>query len=216
MAALGGALIAVVERPVVARLTRRVAAERRGLFGSLRPGPTRTVLELLALDYTLFVWHVLTHRVPPLWRFHAAHHLDRDLTASTGLRFHLGELLLAIPWRLLQIRIIGVGHSTLELWQALTVMSILFHHSNVKLPRRLEEALSWVIVTPGLHTIHHSTRPTERDSNWSSGLSLWDRLHGTLRTESCGEVVVGLVDQQAEGDDNLFKSLLSPFSNAAL
>ncbi len=136
---------------------------------------------MVALDYTLYLWHVAVHRSPALWRFHAVHHMDLDLDASTAIRFHFGELIASVPWRAAQVVVIGVGPRTLSLWQSLTLISVLFHHSNVRLPLSIERVLSNVLVTPRMHGIHHSSEPSEMNTNWSSGLSLWDRLHGTLQ-----------------------------------
>jgi sterol desaturase/sphingolipid hydroxylase (fatty acid hydroxylase superfamily) len=126
---------------------------------------------------------VLTHRVPFLWRFHKVHHVDRDLDASTALRFHFAEMILSVPYRALQVLAIGVSPAALRFWQQATLVEILFHHSNVRLPRRFERWLSKLVVTPSLHGIHHSTVPDEVNSNWSSGLTVWDWLHGTLRSD---------------------------------
>jgi sterol desaturase/sphingolipid hydroxylase (fatty acid hydroxylase superfamily) len=139
-------------------------------------------LAVAGMDYTLYLWHVLTHRLPFLWRFHAVHHSDRDLSASTALRFHFGEMLLSVPWRAAQVALIGVAPQALAVWRTALLGSILFHHSNLRLPRRLERRLGWLVMTPRLHGIHHSAARAEADTNWSSGLTLWDRLHGTLRT----------------------------------
>jgi sterol desaturase/sphingolipid hydroxylase (fatty acid hydroxylase superfamily) len=121
--------------------------------------------------------------VPFLWRFHVAHHADLDLSATTALRFHFGELALSVPWRALQVLAIGVNARELKLWQQATILSILFHHSNLRLPGALERAIAMLMMTPRLHGIHHSARQDETDSNWSSGSTLWDRLHGTLKTD---------------------------------
>jgi sterol desaturase/sphingolipid hydroxylase (fatty acid hydroxylase superfamily) len=140
-------------------------------------------LAFLLLDYTLWVWHVLTHRWPPLWSYHAVHHADLDLDASTGIRFHPVEMLASVPWRLAQVVLIGAGPRALGRWQSALFLSVLFHHSNLRLPLRLERALAHVFVTPRQHGIHHSVLRDEMDSNWSSLLNVWDRLHGTLRLD---------------------------------
>ena len=184
MAALAAMTVNVAERPFVEPLAHVVERRRWGLVkrASL-PRWLETIAALLLLDYTLYIWHVLVHRVPVLWRFHAVHHVDLDLDASTALRFHAGELAISVPWRALQIGIIGVSPDTLRLWQHLVLIEILFHHSNLRLPRRVEQALARLVVTPGLHGIHHANREEIRNVNWSSGLTLWDWLHGTLRTD---------------------------------
>ena len=105
------------------------------------------------------------------------------MDASTALRFHFGELLLSVPWRALQIVTIGVCPFALSLWQTGLLMEIMFHHSNVELSPALERRLSRFIVTPRLHGIHHSIVEDEVNSNWSSGLTIWDWLHRTLRSD---------------------------------
>jgi sterol desaturase/sphingolipid hydroxylase (fatty acid hydroxylase superfamily) len=172
--------VGLVETPLVSPLSRRVQQQRLGLLPRLGlPSWAEQALGVALMDYTLYLWHVLTHRVPLLWRFHRVHHADLKLEATTALRFHFGELLLSVPWRAAQVRLLGVGPRTLALWQTALTVSILFHHSNLRLPKRLERQLSRLVVTPRLHGIHHSVREEERNANWSSGLMLWDWLHGT-------------------------------------
>ena len=182
IAAAGAGALMLIERPAILRLTNFVAAHRCGLLRLLRlPRWLEIALAVALLDYTLYVWHYLTHRVPALWRFHVVHHMDLDLDASTALRFHFGELALSVPWRAAQVLFIGVSPSAYSIWQALVFQSILFHHSNVELPIRVERWLNRFVVTPRMHGIHHSIIEEETNSNWSSGLTVWDRLHGTLK-----------------------------------
>jgi len=182
LAGISAATLHLVERPLVDRLSRRVARSRWGILPRLGLPP---VLERIAapilMDYTLYLWHVLTHRVPALWRLHRIHHMDLDLDSSTALRFHAAEMALSVPWRMAQVAMIGVRPDQLAAWRRLTLLAILFHHSNLRLPIRAERWLSRLIVTPRMHGIHHSIVPEETGSNWSSGLAIWDRLHGTLR-----------------------------------
>ncbi len=117
--------------------------------------------------------------VPPLWRVHAAHHADLDLDASTALRFHIGEMLASMPFRVVQIVVLGIDRATLRTWEAAVFVAILFHHSNVALPRRLDAALAHVVITPRLHGIHHAIRPNRLDRNFGTLLAIWDRIHGT-------------------------------------
>ena len=161
------------------------------------------------MDYTLYWWHVLLHRVPALWRLHEPHHADRDLDASTALRFHVAEFLASVPWRCAQVVLIGVDARTLALWQRLTLLEVLFHHSNVRLPRDIERRLSTLVVTPRLHGLHHSIVRDERDSNYSSGLAVWDRLHGTADLNFQRSVIIGLPDHG--GTESLPETLALPF-----
>jgi sterol desaturase/sphingolipid hydroxylase (fatty acid hydroxylase superfamily) len=214
IAGLAAATVQLLEQPVVRPLARVADARGWGLLGRRGlPGPARTVLALLALDYTLYAWHVLVHRVPALWRFHAVHHADLDLDASTAVRFHFGELALSVPWRAAQVVVIGVDPRTLALWQTLTLMSVLFHHSNARLPETLEAALGRLLVTPRMHGIHHSRESEQMNANWSSGLSLWDRLHGTLRLDvPQDEIEIGVDGYDSPVEVRLAEMVRTPFA----
>jgi sterol desaturase/sphingolipid hydroxylase (fatty acid hydroxylase superfamily) len=176
----------------------------------------RQALTLLLLDYTLYAWHVLLHRVPLLWKAHQVHHADFDLDVSTAARFHAAELLMSVLWRLAQIVLIGVPRTTLRLWGTLTLASVMFHHSNPLLPAGFERWLRLAIVTPRMHGIHHSMRRDERDSNFSSGLALWDALHGTGRHDVPQDAItIGLADHREEAQVTLSASLREPFQRTS-
>jgi sterol desaturase/sphingolipid hydroxylase (fatty acid hydroxylase superfamily) len=186
MVGAGAALVvSMIETPVVQPLSRMVERRRLGLAPRLGlPLAAEGVASLLLLDYTLYLWHVLLHRVPTLWRWHAVHHADPDLDVSTALRFHAVEMLWSLPWRCAQVLLIGVPLKTLAWWARLTAAEVMFHHANLRLPERLERALGCWIVTPRQHGIHHANIAACQRTNLSSGLALWDRLHGT----ACREV----------------------------
>jgi sterol desaturase/sphingolipid hydroxylase (fatty acid hydroxylase superfamily) len=213
VAGLGVTVIAFVESPVGFWLSRVTDLRGWGLLHALAlPSWLRVALSVLLLDYTLYIWHVLTHKVPFLWRFHLVHHVDLDLDASTALRFHFGELALAVPWRALQIVAIGVSPLSFAIWQTMLTVSVMFHHSNVELPIRLERFLNRFVVTPRMHGIHHSMVEEETNSNWSSGLTLWDRLHGTLRLNVPQEgITIGVPAYRDPADVTLPKVLTMPF-----
>jgi sterol desaturase/sphingolipid hydroxylase (fatty acid hydroxylase superfamily) len=213
VAGLAALTVQAVERPVTERLTALVVRRRWGLLQRLPlPAWLETALAVVLLDYTLYVWHVLTHRVPFLWRFHLAHHVDLDLDASTALRFHFGELALATVWRAGQVVLIGVSPRALSAWQTLTLIEILFHHSDVELPAQVDRWLSRLVVTPRLHGIHHSAREGETNSNWSSGLTVWDWLHGTLRSDvPQEEITIGVPAYRRPEEVTLPRVLALPF-----
>ena len=214
VAVLGAAAIQLTESPITRRLTALVEGRRLGLLKPLcLPVWLETVLAIVLLDYTLYVWHVLTHKVPFLWRFHLVHHADLDLDASTALRFHFGELVLSVPWRAGQIIVIGVSPLALSIWQTLVLLSILFHHSNIRLPIETERWLNRLIATPRMHGIHHSIVPEETNSNWSSGLTVWDWLHGTIHLNvSQEDITIGVLSYSEPEDVELSKILALPFS----
>ncbi|HLM00347.1 MAG TPA: sterol desaturase family protein [Pyrinomonadaceae bacterium] len=214
VASLAGATMNFLEKPVAGRLTKLVEKKNFGLLKIFRlPKFPETFLAVVLLDYTLYLWHVLTHKAPFLWRFHRIHHADLDLTASTAIRFHFAEIAISVIFRAGQILIIGVSPRALEIWQTLLFLSIFFHHSNVRLPKQFEEKLELLIVTPRLHGIHHSTQKKERDSNWSSGLTVWDFLHKTFRRDvSQNEITIGLEEFGGFEKINLERMLFEPFS----
>jgi len=182
MVGLSATTIWLIERPVASALAQFVEREQWGLVQSLRlPAWLKMVLSVLLLDYTLYLWHVVTHKVPVLWRFHRVHHADLDLDASTALRFHCLEMMLSVPWRAAQVLAIGVAPLTLSIWQTATLLAILFHHSNVELPLSIERWLCRFIVTPRMHGIHHSMIREETNANWSTIFAFPDSLHRTRK-----------------------------------
>jgi len=213
VASLGALTAQLVEAPAVRPLARFVERRRFGLLKQLHlPRPLEIVAAVLLMDYTLYVWHILTHRVPFLWRFHAVHHVDLDLDASTALRFHFGELAISVPYRAAQIALIGVDAEALTCWQMFLSLSILFHHSNVRLPRDFESRLGWFLVTPRMHGIHHSNEPAEANTNWSSGLALWDHIHRTFRLHKPQEeICIGVKGIDTEERVRLPEILMQPF-----
>jgi sterol desaturase/sphingolipid hydroxylase (fatty acid hydroxylase superfamily) len=218
MAGLTTAAVQIAGRPIVAPVARAVQRHRLGLLPRLGlPPGAETAAAILLLDYSLYAWHVATHRMPLLWRFHRVHHVDLDLDSTTALRFHFGEFVLGFPYRALQVLLIGVTPRTLALWQRLTVLEVLLHHSNLRLPLWLERRLVGVIVTPRMHGIHHSAEPDEMNTNWSSGFSFWDRLHGTLRLNiPQAEVAIGLPEHRPGARLTLAGLLAMPFRRPPL
>ncbi len=214
LGALSMAMVSTVESPVVRPIAQRARTRRRGLAQRL-PGPEwlRDALAFLAMDYTIYVWHVLTHKVPALWRLHLVHHVDLDMDATTALRFHAADMLVSVPWRAAQVALIGASPRALRLWQAFFFASVLFHHSNVRLPPGWDRRLARVLTTPGMHGVHHSTVRSETDSNWSSGLSLWDHLHRTFRGDvALDEIQVGVPGYRDPAGTRLRPALAMPFT----
>ncbi len=182
---VGAALVvAAIEAPLADRLAIAVERRRFGLIHRLGlPRLGERLAALLLLDYTIYHWHVLLHRLPALWRWHRVHHADKDLDVSTALRFHAIEMLWSVPWRVAQVLVIGVDRVTLDLWRRLTAAEVFFHHANLRLPDSVEARLQRLVVTPCQHGIHHSDVQAHQHANFSSGLALWDRLHGTDRSD---------------------------------
>lgn len=213
VAAVSAIVLQFTQRPLVERLTAIIERRRWGLLKLVRlPLWLEVALAVALMDYTLYLWHVLTHRLPFLWRFHVVHHVDLDLDASTALRFHFAELVLSIPFRAAQVLALGITPLSFSTWQTFLFLSIMFHHANVRLPIELERKLNKLIVTPRVHGIHHSIVREETDSNWSSGLTLWDWLHGTLRLNvPQEEITIGVPAYRRSEEVELLKVLTMPF-----
>ncbi|GAC1539657.1 MAG: sterol desaturase family protein [Polyangiales bacterium] len=213
MAAIAGLSVALVQTPLVLPLTTIVELRRIGLLKlASMPAAGETLLAVLLMDYTQYLWHVAAHKSDFLWRFHAPHHVDLDLSTTTGVRFHFGEMLLSMPFRAAQIVAFGVSPTAFAIWQTLTTVQILFHHSNLRLPLVVERWLSLLIVTPRMHGIHHSAVRAETDSNWSTIFSFYDRLHRTLRLDvPQEEIVIGVPAYRRSDEVTLGNSLSLPF-----
>jgi sterol desaturase/sphingolipid hydroxylase (fatty acid hydroxylase superfamily) len=213
VAALSAITIHFVESPVLTPLAEMVKKKRWGLLKQGRlPRIVETLAALVLLDYTLYVQHVLHHRVPLLWRFHAVHHADLDLDASTALRFHFGEIAVSVPYRIAQVLLIGVDPESLIVWQTFLLLSIMFHHSNLRIAKAIENRLVRVIVTPRMHGIHHSNSPENQNSNWSGGFTIWDAVHGTLNVGvPLEQVEIGVSGFDRPEQVTLPKILMQPF-----
>jgi sterol desaturase/sphingolipid hydroxylase (fatty acid hydroxylase superfamily) len=211
IAGLGGAATALAE--LALGWPAASANRRRGLLRLLPlPRGLRALLGFLLLDYTLWMWHRLNHAVPVLWRFHLPHHVDRDLDASTGLRFHFGELALSAGFRAGQLAVLGVGRGAFLGYQVVLLAGVLFHHSNLRLPIRLERGLCRVLVTPRMHGIHHSIVEAEAGGNFGSLFPWWDDLHGTRRLDvPQAALTIGVPAYLDARDAGLERVLALPF-----
>lgn len=212
-AGIGLATVELLQIPILIPISHWAMTRGIGLLNQFElAGWIRMAVTLLLLDYTLWFWHWVNHRVPFFWRFHSVHHVDRDLDVSTGVRFHFGELGLSVLFRALQISAIGAGPLSVAIWQMLLFVSVLFHHSNTRLPLALERILVRIIVTPRMHGIHHSDYENETNTNWSSLFSLWDYLHGTIRLDVPQQsITIGVAAYDDPKKVTLGKILAMPF-----
>ena len=213
LAGVGLTAFELLQIPILVPVSRWIMEGRIGLLNWFpASGWIRTAAAVILLDYTLWFWHWINHRVPFFWRFHSVHHVDRDMDASTGLRFHLGELVMSVGFRVLQIVALGADPLAVSLYQVLLSVSILFHHSNTRLPIGLERVLCRLIVTPRMHGIHHSDYRNEADTNWSSILSAWDYLHRTIRLDVAQKAItIGVPAFDAPEKVTLGQLLVMPF-----
>jgi sterol desaturase/sphingolipid hydroxylase (fatty acid hydroxylase superfamily) len=171
---------------------------------------------VVALDAVSYFWHRANHRVGWLWRFHRVHHADRAFQVTTALRFHPGELLMALPLRLAAIALVGVSPLGVLAFEIVFGAMNLLEHGNFDLPRGLERRLLRVIVTPAMHRLHHARSGAELDSNFGTILSGWDRALGTLRaSDSARQLETGLPGAAGEREMSLARALGAPFVRGA-
>jgi sterol desaturase/sphingolipid hydroxylase (fatty acid hydroxylase superfamily) len=171
------------------------------------------VTAFLLLDYSNYVWHILLHRLPFMWRFHLVHHTDLDLDVSTAFRFHFGEMIGSVFFRGAAVLLTGASPAMVLIYEIIFEAATQFHHSNSKLPFRFEKLLNKCIVTPRMHGIHHSMIKRETDSNYSIIFSFWDRIHGTIRLNiHQNEIVTGVPGYADEKELTIGMLLKLPFT----
>ena len=157
------------------------------------PAWLETLLLFVLFDFWMYLWHRANHTVSFLWRFHRMHHSDPEMDASSAVRFHTGEVVLSAVARLAVLPLLGMTLAQLALYEMVMLPVILFHHSNVSLPRWLDHGLLAVIVTPAMHRVHHSCWRPETDSNYGSVFPYWDFLARTFRLrEDARTIQLGL------------------------
>jgi sterol desaturase/sphingolipid hydroxylase (fatty acid hydroxylase superfamily) len=211
--ATAGAVYLSCVQPAAAFMLHWTAQQPFGLVQWIKlPAILSGALAFLLMDLSYYYWHRATHVFHFLWRFHNAHHIDRNLDVSTAFRFHFIEILLSTGFRIVQVALIGISAPVYLLYEAAFQANTLFHHSNVKLPLALERWLNLVLVTPRMHGIHHSQVQEETNSNYSSVFPWWDRLHCTLRLNvPQSAITIGVPAYYEPNDNQLQNVLLLPF-----
>lgn len=141
------------------------------------------VVSVIALDFVIYLQHVMVHAVPALWRLHRVHHADLDYDVTTGARFHPLEILLSMLIKFATIVVLGPPIIAVIIFEVLLNATSMFNHGNVSLPLGLDRVLRWFVVTPDMHRVHHSIEDDETNSNFGFSLPWWDRLFGTYRDQ---------------------------------
>ena len=185
-----------------------------GLFNILDwPIVLEAVICILLFDFVIWLQHIITHKIPFLWRLHRVHHADVDFDVSTAIRFHPIEIALSMILKIGIVYLLGPIAWAVVAFEILLNGSALFNHANLAIPARLDRWLSYIIVTPDMHRIHHSVRREEHDSNYGFALSIWDHFFGTYSTlgpSENKEIIVGL-EWQDQRPTKLGWSLWLPF-----
>ena len=185
-----------------------------GLFNTLDwPLWLEVVLAILILDLAIWAQHLVTHKVPILWRFHRVHHADRDFDVTTALRFHPVEILASMMLKIGLVYLLGPAALAVLLFEIILNGTAMFNHSNLRLPLWLDRAVRLVLVTPDMHRVHHSIHRHEHDSNYGFALSVWDRIFRTYRPkpEAGHDLMTVGLEWQDERPSRLGWALMLPF-----
>ncbi|HKK85157.1 MAG TPA: sterol desaturase family protein [Roseovarius sp.] len=137
------------------------------------------VATVLIFDFAIWAQHLITHKVPILWRLHRVHHADRDMDVTTAIRFHPVEIALSMLLKIGLVYLLGPPAIGIVLFEIILNGTAMFNHANIRLPLWLDAIVRQVLVTPDMHRVHHSVHRYEHDSNYGFALSVWDRMFGT-------------------------------------
>lgn len=185
-----------------------------GLFNQISaPLWIEILLAILIFDFAIWLQHLITHKVPILWRLHRVHHADRDIDVTTAIRFHPVEIAFSMVLKIGLVYLLGPAVLAIVLFEILLNGTAMFNHANIKLPLALDAIVRKVLVTPDMHRVHHSIHRNEHDSNYGFSLSIWDRLFGTYIAQPAAgheEMTIGL-EWQDDRPSRLSWSLLLPF-----
>ncbi len=194
-----------------------VLAERRGwglLASDTLPAWLTFVGGLLLLDFAIYAQHLVFHEVHWLWRLHKVHHSDPASDTTTAIRFHPLEIVLSMFYKMFLVAGFGITPVTVLSFEVLLNACAQFNHGNVRLPRSMKKALRWLLITPDLHRIHHSTERRETDSNFGFSVPWWDWWCSAYRAEpERGQCLmeVGLKEERNASRLGLVALLLLPF-----
>jgi sterol desaturase/sphingolipid hydroxylase (fatty acid hydroxylase superfamily) len=202
--------------PVLAVGMAEIASERGwGLLNNWpMPAWAAVVLSIVLLDGIIYFQHVVFHFVPLLWRLHKVHHTDRDLDATSALRFHPVEIWISMGIKLAAVTLVGPPVIGVIAFEVILNATAMFNHSCVWIPLWLDRVLRLLVVTPDMHRVHHSVYPRETNTNFGFNLPWWDRLFGTYRaqpTDGHRDMTIGLTQYPEAGKRGLLWALILPF-----
>ncbi len=171
------------------------------------------LIGLLLLDLIgAYLVHLIEHKVKLLWRFHLIHHTDTWVDTTSANRHHPGESVIRFVFTTLGVLIVGSPMWLIFMYQTLSVLSTQFTHANITLPKKLDSFLSYFIVSPDMHKVHHHHALPYTDSNYGNIFSLWDRIFGTFMTLQKDKIIFGIDTYMNPEENNKLKNLLKiPF-----
>lgn len=172
-----------------------------------------TILGLLLLDLIgAYLAHYVQHKTKLMWRFHLIHHTDTWVDTTSANRHHPGESVIRFVFTTLGVLIVGSPMWLVFLYQSLSVVFSQFNHANISIPSRLDKLLSYIIVSPDMHKVHHHYKLPHTDSNYGNIFSIWDRIFGTFTTLPKDQIVYGVDTHMKPEEHNNLKNLLKiPF-----
>lgn len=171
------------------------------------------LLGVLLLDFFgAYLAHFVEHKVKPLWMVHLVHHTDHNVDTTTANRHHPIESVIRFAFTLLGVFLVGTPIAIVMLYQALSLVFAQFTHANIKLPKALDKIISYVLISPDMHKIHHHYRLPYTDSNYGNIFSIWDRLFGTYMYMEREKLVYGVdVFPDEKKNSNIKELLKQPF-----
>ena len=172
------------------------------------------LVAFVALDFAVWLEHVVSHKWPWLWRIHRMHHADTGFDLTTALRFHPFEIILSMIWKSVVIVALGAPAVAVLVFEIVLNGMAMFNHANARLPLAIDRVARKLFVTPDMHRVHHSAIPHETDSNYGFNLSIWDRLFSTYVDQpELGHdgMVIGLNDYRGDAPARLHWALMVPF-----
>lgn len=190
-------------------------AQGWGLFNAVAlPLWLEILVVVLIFDFAIWLQHLITHKIPILWRLHRVHHADVDMDVTTAIRFHPVEIALSMLLKIGLVYLLGPAAIAIVVFEIILNGTAMFNHSNLALPKPLDRAVRKILVTPDMHRVHHSVHRDEHDSNYGFALSVWDRLFGTYIAQPAAghdKMKVGL-EWQDDRPSQLGWSLTLPFA----
>uniref|UniRef100_UPI004047C164 sterol desaturase family protein n=1 Tax=Roseivirga sp. TaxID=1964215 RepID=UPI004047C164 len=172
------------------------------------------IVGLLLLDFIgAYLVHYTEHKVKWMWKFHLVHHSDTTVDVTTGLRHHPGETIFRIGFTILAVIVVGAPMWLIMLYQSLSVLFAHITHANIKMPKTIDRAFSWVFVTPLMHKVHHHFKQPLTDTNYGNIFSFWDRIFGTFaQVEDTTELIYGIdTHMDSKENDRMSNLLKIPF-----
>lgn len=177
----------------------------------------KVMLAVVALDFVIYLQHVLFHFVPILWRLHRMHHTDLDIDVTTGNRFHPLEIAISAGIKLAAVALLGAPALAVVVFEVVLNATSQFNHGNIRMPVAVDRYLRLIVVTPDMHRVHHSVIPRETNSNFGFNLPWWDRLCGTYRPQpekGHEGMTIGLNDFRDPTKLTLLRLLVQPFARS--